>query len=161
MPFRQEESFVRRYLAIEQERLQERLVVEYAVDEACRDALVPHLILQPIAENAVRHGVAPYARPGRVWVTARCAGDTLELIVEDDGPGLPAPGEVRRDEGGAGIGLTTTRERLERLYGDAASLRLEPRFEGGLRVTLRMPFCTDILDAVPQEEDGEVVEDHA
>jgi signal transduction histidine kinase len=135
---REELTFLRRYLEIEEIRFQDRLTVRFEIDPTLEDALVPNLILQPLVENAVRHAVEPRPDPGTVVVRARSRGEVLELAVLDDGPGAEAVITPR----GNGIGLSTTRARLEGLYGAAGALRLEPRPEGGLAVLVRIPLRT-------------------
>lgn len=135
---REELNFLRRYLEIEEIRFQDRLSVRFEIDSAVEDALVPNLILQPLVENAVRHAVEPKPTPGTVVVSAQRKGETLELSVLDDGPGV----ENNISASGNGIGLSTTRARLEGLYGAAGQLKLEPRSEGGLAVLVRIPLQT-------------------
>ncbi len=135
---REELTFLRRYLEIEEIRFQDRLSVRFEIDPAAEDALVPNLILQPLVENAVRHAVEPKPTPGTVVVRAGRQGQTLELAVLDDGPGV----DSHNSAGGNGIGLSTTRARLEGLYGKQGQLTLEPRPEGGLAVVVRIPLQT-------------------
>jgi len=135
---REELTFLRRYLEIEEIRFQDRLTVRFEIDPSVEDLLVPNLILQPLVENAVRHAVEPRPDAGTVVVRARGEGGILELAVLDDGPGT---GEVTTPHGN-GIGLSTTRARLEGLYGPAGELRLEPRPQGGLAVLVRFPMQT-------------------
>ncbi|MEP0546009.1 MAG: histidine kinase [Rhodothermales bacterium] len=159
VPLEQELAFLDRYLQIERVRFGDRLTVEIDVDENALDAFVPNLILQPLVENALKHAVAPFAGPGHVAIRARRSGATLRLEVEDDGPGLPitfpsgdgasgdgalpsgdgapAPGSAR-----GGLGLRNTRERLERLYGDAHHFALRSRPGHGLTISLVVPFHT-------------------
>jgi len=132
----EELKFLQRYLQIEEIRFQDRLTVRFEIDPAAEGALVPNLILQPLVENAVRHAVEPRSGPGTVVVRARREDDTLELAVLDDGPGVD--GVVTPQ--GHGIGLSTTRARLEGLYGAAGELRFDPRPEGGLAVVVRIPI---------------------
>ncbi|HKC25385.1 MAG TPA: histidine kinase [Thermoanaerobaculia bacterium] len=134
VPLREELEFVTRYVRIEETRLLDRLVVELDVAEDTLDAEVPNLILQPLVENAIRHGIAPRAGPGRVEVRARRDHDSLVLEVADDGRGLPPRSPLRE-----GIGLSNARERLRHLYGGAATLALLP-LPKGLSVTLTLPF---------------------
>jgi LytS/YehU family sensor histidine kinase len=133
VPLERELEFLSLYLGIERMRFADRLTWEFDVPDETRIALVPHLLLHPLVENAVRHGLAPRAEQGRVRVGSRRVGDLLELVVEDDGVGLPR--EPRE-----GIGLSNTRTRLERLYGARQHLTLEPRAGGGTRVTVSLPF---------------------
>jgi len=131
VPFRREWAFVQDYLAFEQLRLGERLRVESNVEPAAGAVLAPPLILQPLVENAVRHGLADHPEGGRIALGARIEDGQLVLTVEDDGAGEPA-GE------GTGIGVSSVRERLRVLYGDAASVETGPRGRG-FGVTLRLP----------------------
>jgi len=130
---RREIDFLSRYLEIERMRFPQRLAVEFAVDPAMLDARVPNLILQPIVENAIRHGIAAKASPGRLEVGASRRNGSLLLRVRDTGPGLTAPPTE-------GIGLANTRERLGRLYGTASRLSLENAPGGGLEVIIEIPL---------------------
>jgi LytS/YehU family sensor histidine kinase len=101
------------------------------------DAAVPHLFLQPLVENAVRHGIAPRAAGGRVEVRARRVGAALEVVVRDDGAGTGngAPGAPR-----PGVGLANTRARLARLYGAGGTLDVSAAAGGGVEVRVALPF---------------------
>jgi sensor histidine kinase YesM len=138
---REELSFLECYLEIEQVRFQDRLSTRMEVDPQILDARVPNLILQPIIENAIRHGVACTAKPGRIEIRATRRNDSLLVQVKDNGPGISTSGGPRK-EGGEGVGLSNTRARLERLYGGAHRLELANVSEGGLLVTLEIPFET-------------------
>jgi len=131
VPFHREWAFVQDYLAFEQLRLGERLLVESSIEPAAGSVLVPPLILQPLVENAVRHGLADRPEGGRIALGARLERGQLVLTVDDDGTGALA-GE------GTGIGVSSVRERLRVLYGDAASVEAGPRARG-FGVTLRLP----------------------
>jgi len=122
------------YLAIEQARFGERLEVEVNVSLDCLAALVPTLILQPLVENAIKHGVARSDGRGQVEIAAVRLGRILRLEVVDNGAG---PAEL---SGRRGVGLANTRERLQRLYGELQAFELEPATGGGARVRLRFPF---------------------
>jgi sensor histidine kinase YesM len=135
VPFKQELSFIEPYLEIEKARLGPRLTVDLEIDPAALDAQVPNLILQPLVENAIRHGIAPRAEPGRVEISARRDNGLLHLAVADSGPGLQAP-----TAGLSGIGLSNTRARLEQLYGPEHRLDLTTSALGGLRVGIAIPF---------------------
>src|SRR6516165_534816 len=135
VPFKQELGFIQPYLEIEKARLGPRLTVDLEIDPAALDAQVPNLILQPLVENAIRHGIAPRAEPGRVEISARRDNGLLHLAVADSGPGLQAP-----TAGLSGIGLSNTRARLEQLYGPEHRLDLTTSALGGLRVGIAIPF---------------------
>ena len=131
----QELDFLRPYLDIEKVRFQERLSVDFAIPPELLEARVPNLILQPLVENAIRHGIAPRTAPGRITVSAVREGETLHLEVRDNGRGLfegRAPDE--------GIGLSNTRERLQRLYGEAQSFTLVNLPEGGMAARISLPL---------------------
>jgi len=137
-PLRAELALLDQYLDIMSIRFGPRLVVERAIDSALLDSAVPSLVLQPLAENALEHGLWPRAGAGRLRIVAERAGGgtRLKLVVEDDGVGQVAgtPGSTS-----GGIGLANTRRRLEHLYGDEATLELAPRPDGGTRATIEMP----------------------
>jgi hypothetical protein len=137
IPLRRELEVLERYLEIERMRFPDRLGVLVEPGEGTLDALVPNLILQPLVENAIRHGIAPRLAPGTVTVRSRRAGEALEVEVADDGVGL---GASRDADGRPAVGLANTRERLRQLYGDAAALDLAANPGGGLAARLRLPF---------------------
>ena len=148
VPLDQELAFLDRYLQIERVRFGDRLVVEMDIDDTTLDAFVPNLILQPLVENALKHAVAPFAAPGCITIRARREDEALYLEVQDDGPGLslnagdgaPDPNDEHAYRGG--LGLRNTRERLQRLYGDAHRIDLQSRAGRGLTVRLTLPFHT-------------------
>jgi LytS/YehU family sensor histidine kinase len=128
-------AFLQRYLAVEQVRFEDRMEVVYEIEPGASQVLVPCLILQPIVENAVRHGIEARESAGQIRVVARRQGDRLHLEVADNGPGLPAGQPLRE-----GIGLSNTRARLLHLHGAEQRLGLLPAEGGGLRVVLEMPW---------------------
>jgi len=133
---RRELEYLQLYLAIEQVRFPDRLQVEVSADPAAQRARVPQLILQPIVENAIRHGIGRSSSAGRILISASKINGTVELRVQDDGPGL-SPGELSGHEG---IGLGNTRARLQQLYGQHARLKIENGDRGGAIVTMNIPF---------------------
>ncbi|HEV8263654.1 MAG TPA: histidine kinase [Gemmatimonadales bacterium] len=132
----EELDFVRQYLAIEEVRFSDRLRPVFAVDPSLLSTAVPEFLLQPLVENALRHGLAKRVTATLLRIEARREGDELVLTVTDDGPG---PGGTAA-EPSEGVGLGNTRERLATLYGDRARLELERTPEGGARVTVRLPY---------------------
>ncbi|GLC24862.1 sensor histidine kinase [Roseisolibacter agri] len=133
-----------RYVELMQLRFGDRIAVEWAVADAARGARVPFLVLQPLVENAYEHGLAWRETGGRVRIGAARAGDTLELVVEDDGAGPDVEAGSITDRAtagtGNGIGLRNTRDRLAQLYGARASLVLERPPGGGTRARVTLPF---------------------
>ena len=127
--------FLEQYLAIEQVRFSDRLTATIGADAETLDAAVPGFVLQPLVENALRHGLADRSEGGRVEVTARREGDDLVLTVRDNGAGLRP--DARRGEG---LGLANTRERLATLYGGRARLDLVADPGGGTTATVRLPY---------------------
>lgn len=141
VPLQGELFLTSQYLEIEKLRLGERLRVDIKVDPALLSCRVPHLILQPLVENAIRHGIAPRRGSGRVAIDAHRQGDKLLIRVTDDGLGK----QSRRDgdRNGRGIGLTNINKRLQELYGDGGSLDLRWPETGGCQAVLTIPFCAD------------------
>ncbi len=137
VPLREELEFVRNYLDIEQVRFRDRLKVTIDAEPEVLDAKVPHLILQPLVENAIRHGIAPYLWAGHLLVAARRFEDRVQLLVRDDGPGA---GNGDGDTTRPGIGLTNTRARLTRLYGGDFELEVSNAPDGGLEARIAIPF---------------------
>jgi len=137
IPLATELDVLARYLAIEETRFEDRLRVVWCTDPALSDALVPAMVLQPLVENAIRHGIAPRAAAGTLEVGSARDGDVVRLWVRDDGVGATNASDATR---GDGIGLKNTRARLAGLYGDRASLTLTPANEGGTVATVRLPY---------------------
>ena len=136
---KREMEYLDKYLEIEQVRFGDRLEVRRAIEPATLDLLVPNLVLQPLVENAVRHGIAPRACGGRIDVAVNESGGTLVIEVCDDGPGAA---EIRE-----GVGISNTRARLAQLYGSAARLELGNAPAGGFRARLDLPAHTEPLHA--------------
>jgi len=135
VPLETELAFLESYLEIMKARFEERLTVEMTIGAGVRAALVPHLILQPIVENSMKHCMDDPTRAGRVRIAADRDGARLRISVEDDGPGLAGPAEP-----GQGIGLTNTAERLRHLYGEQQRLTIANGTPGGVRVDLELPY---------------------
>lgn len=133
---RDELGFLRQYLELERLRFGDRLTVEERISPKVLDLLVPTLILQPLVENAVRHGIARLPGPGRIEISAEPTGDRLRLAVRDSGVGLPTGAAFRE-----GIGLSNTRARLRQLYGDQARLILSAASGGGTEVVVLLPIA--------------------
>src|SRR6186997_2918292 len=131
----EELEYLRAYLDIEQVHFGNRLRVEYRIDAAALDVMVPTLILQPLVENAIRHGLEPIVRPGTLTIEAQADGDTLWLRVRDDGAGLPK-NWTRRE----GVGLTNSRSRIDRLYGEQAAVTVRENPGGGVLVDIYIPL---------------------
>ncbi|HZH31097.1 MAG TPA: histidine kinase, partial [Pyrinomonadaceae bacterium] len=156
----QEIAFLRCYLEIETIR-HDRLSVETEIEPQTLDALVPNLILQPLVENAIRHGISRQSAPGRLSIRAARRGGRLRLQVEDNGPGLAlvgeadalaAPDDLLARTLAGGVGLANTRARLEHLYGAGGRLDLALATPRGMIVTLEIPFQ---VEAAPPEPAGE------
>lgn len=137
---RQEVNFIKLYLNIQQMRFSDRLNLELDIDPATTKAMVPNLILQPLAENAVRHGFSRSAAPGMVGIRSKIEGDQLRLTVYDNGAGLPDNWQLN---GSAGIGLANTAARLQQLYDDKHTFDIRNRDSAGVEVVIVIPFRID------------------
>jgi two-component system LytT family sensor kinase len=137
IPLREELDFLELYLDIQQMRFSDRLKVRMEVAPETLNARVPNLILQPLVENAIRHGIAVRVSSGLVAVSARRENGLLHLKVADDGPGLKRDWRL---EDGVGIGLSNTRERLNQLYGREHRFEVRNREGGGVEATLLIPW---------------------
>jgi sensor histidine kinase YesM len=133
-----EMDFLKCYLEIERIRFQDRLTTLMDVEPQALDVQVPNLILQPIVENAIRHGIAPRSTPGQIKIQAKHFNGMLRIRVRDNGPGLSVNPTAKRTNG-KGLGLANTRARLEQLYGTAHHFELVNAPDGGLIVTLDIP----------------------
>jgi two-component system, LytTR family, sensor kinase len=134
---KQELGFLERYLEIERTRFRDRLTIHLNVDPETLDAEIPNLLLQPLVENAIRHGIGKRQDAGRIDIIARRKSDRLDVRIRDDGPGLTEAPEVALR---GGVGLANTAERLQQLYPNAHLFDLHNRPEGGLEVALEIPF---------------------
>jgi two-component system, LytTR family, sensor kinase len=148
---KEELDFLASYLEIEQIRFQDRLTVHMDIDPATLPARVPNFILQPLVENAIRHGIAPRATPSSIEIRSVRDNGFVELQVCDDGPGAPA---AIRESLSKGIGLSNTRARLEQIYGTAHGFDISQPEAGGFRVTIKIPFKTEADGPSAQENIG-------
>lgn len=139
-----EVEFVKRYIELQRARFGDQLHVTYAIDDACAAAAVPTFLLQPLVENAFRHGISRRAGRADLELGAARDGRGLRVWVGDSGVGLPAGFSVERD---AGTGLSNIRVRLKHLYGDAATLELTARPAGGTLAIVRLPRSEDVRTA--------------
>lgn len=133
VPLKQELDFVRGYLEIERVRFRERLRFTIEADPDTLDAAVPQLLLQPLVENAIRHGVAPQERGGQIIIGARRIADQLCLLVRDDGTGLNGQPD-------GGLGLANTRQRLQALFGVEHTFEVVSAPDGGVEAQIAIPF---------------------
>jgi two-component system, LytTR family, sensor kinase len=133
-------EFVDGYLQIEKIRFGDRLSLTEEIDPATLDARVPHLLLQPIVENAIRHGISHNCGEGRIHIVSRHDNQYLYLAISDNGPGFSASGNGDR---GDGIGLTTTRKRLQALYGEAQQVEIHNAPSSGVEVCVRIPLLRE------------------
>ncbi|QSQ27690.1 sensor histidine kinase [Pyxidicoccus parkwayensis] len=148
VPLRQELELVEQYLAIERIRFQDRLEVRLDVEAEALDARVPHFILQPLVENAIRHGIEASEGRGRVELSISRAGDSLRLRVRDTGTG---PTAKQLAEGGRGVGLSNTRARLQHLYGSNYRFELGHAEGGGALVSVDLPFRPVVTEATEED----------
>jgi two-component system LytT family sensor kinase len=133
---KEELDFVDRYLEVERARFQDRLKVVRAVESEALEAEVPSMLLQPVVENSIRHGIEPRAAGGTVTLSARREGEVLALSIRDDGAGFDAA----TPRPGAGTGLKNLRSRLEQLFPGRHRLELTTPPGGGAEVRISLPF---------------------
>jgi len=156
VPLENELRFIRSYLDVERVRLGERLHVEFEIDPKTETALVPNLILQPLVENAIRHGIAPHVENGDVRILAELEGDRLILSIFDNGKGI----EVFNGNGQMyeeGVGIRNTRERLKVIYGERASFQLNSLESGWTESRVTLPLQMSLAS---QRKELEVEETH-
>ena len=149
VPLQQELDFLRKYLEIEQTRFRDRLSVVFDVDPAALEVMVPNLILQPLVENAIKHGIGPRPAPGRVVVRARRSAGVLELEVRDNGVGMS---DATLSDFNRGVGLANTRSRLQHLYGPSHRFEFRQPADGGLSVVMAIPLAEASEEIAPQME---------
>jgi signal transduction histidine kinase len=145
IPLKEELEFLDKYLEIERTRFGDRLTIQMEIEPEALDVCVPNLILQPLVENAIRHGIAPRVGGGRLHIVARLTGDRLWLMVRDNGPGLSS--QAKLDAFNKGVGVSNTRSRLEHLYPGAHKFEFHEPSDGGLAVTLEIPVTADVDNA--------------
>lgn len=150
VPLNQELDFLSKYLEIEQTRFRDRLTVVFDVQPETLDAMVPNLVLQPLVENAIKHGIGPRAAPGQIAISSRRLGSMLELEIRDNGVGLSA---ARLTDFNRGIGLGNTRSRLQHLYGSSHRFEFRQPPGGGLSVLIAIPLV-EISEAVEEITEG-------
>jgi signal transduction histidine kinase len=152
VPLRRELEYLHLYLSIEQVRFADRLRIEITAAPEILDTAVPHMILQPLVENAIRHGISRSSAAGLIQITACRRGESVEIVVQDNGPGLhPA-----NSGGSHGIGLANTRARLAQLYGDRARLFVQNASAGGVVAGITLPYRL-----MTGGSEFEIIESHA
>jgi Histidine kinase/Histidine kinase-, DNA gyrase B-, and HSP90-like ATPase len=139
VPLAPELDMLRDYLEVERMRFDDRLRFDIRLDADAGAVLVPPLLLQPLVENAVKHGIEPHTRPGTITIDARLANGRLQIAIVDTGEGLDSATSV-----GTGRGIELTRRRLDSVYGNGAELRME-RLSSGFRVSLDLPARVDVV----------------
>jgi LytS/YehU family sensor histidine kinase len=152
VPLSEELDYLDIYLEIEKVHFGSRLTVTRTIDPSARDALVPFLILQPLVENAIKHGIGPRLAPGKVFIEAETLGSRLLLRVSDTGAGVP--GTIQRLT--QGVGLSNTRARLQHLYGADHRFTFEHRASGGVTVEIDMPLRHAVPDAAAYGDAREI-----
>lgn len=150
VPFEQELEFLKCYLAIEHVRFQDRLSIRMDIEPQTLLVAVPNLLLQPIVENAIRHGIAPRTSPGTIEIQAKKNNGILHVRVQDNGPGL-SDDQRKTAPLKKGLGLSNTRERLQQLYGKGHRFELENAPEGGLVVTVEIPDQNHLMHEIKAE----------
>jgi LytS/YehU family sensor histidine kinase len=140
LSLKEELEFITNYLEIERIRFEDRLTVHINVSPDVLDAMVPALLLQPLVENAVRHGISVQSKPGSISIYGKQNADELEIIISDNGPG-PGPNFNARE----GVGIANTRARLQKLYGQEFAFDLSAREGSGLEVLIKIPMHFDPL----------------
>ncbi len=134
VPLQRELTVERMYVAIMKTRLESRLNLSFDIDPALRDAAVPFMLLQPLLENSIKHGLAPDCNALDIAISARRDGTATVIAIRDNGVGLRGNGTAERH------GLANVRSRLMHMYGDAATFAIAPANDGGTEATLRIPF---------------------
>src|SRR5438132_7348661 len=146
---KEEIEFLRTYLEIEQVRFGDRLTVAFEIEPTTLSAAVPHLILQPVVENAIQYAIAPRATPGRIHIEAKRLNRLLRLEVKDNGPGIVSNGDLIEKQG---VGLSNVRARLNQIYGSDFRFELMNSKDGGLTVVMEIPFQREADFSMEQQE---------
>src|SRR5256714_9084306 len=146
---KEETEFLRCYLEIEQVRFGDRLAVAFEIEPTTLSAAVPHLILQPVVENAIQYAIAPRATPGRIHIEAKRLNGSLRLEVKDNGPGIVSNGDLIEKQG---VGLSNVRARLNQIYGSDFRFELMNSKDGGLTVVMEIPFQREADFSMEQQE---------
>ena len=146
---KEEIEFLRTYLEIEQVRFGDRLTVAFEIEPTTLSAAVPHLILQPVVENAIQHAIAPRATPGSIHIEAKRLNGSLRLEVKDNGPGIVSNGDLIEKQG---VGLSNVRARLNQIYGSDFRFELMNSKDGGLTVVMEIPFQREADFSMEQQE---------
>lgn len=148
VPLREELATLRLYTQIQQVRFGDRLHLIWEIDECTLDAAVPHMLLQPLVENAIKHGVEAHSNAGQIVVSSRREGEGLWLTIRDNGPGYSVP-SVRP---GPGLGIANVRSRLTQLYGEMHAFNVSDAPGGGTHVGIRIPFVQSASDRISMPE---------
>ena len=146
---KEEIEFLRTYLEIEQVRFGDRLTVAFEIEPTTLSAAVPHLILQPVVENAIKYAIAPRATPGRIHIEAKRLNGSLRLEVKDNGPGIVSNGDLIEKQR---VGLSNVRARLNQIYGSDFRFELMNSKDGGLTVVMEIPFQRQADFSMEQQE---------
>ena len=128
------------YLEIEKTRFSDRLVIAIDIEPEVKSAKVPNLLLQPLVENAIKHGVGPRSSGGRIEISAKKENGRLLIEIRDDGLGIPGDSQKKLKEG---IGISNTRARLKQLYGDNFKFSIHNRRDSGVLVEISIPFAVN------------------
>ncbi|MGH7617668.1 MAG: sensor histidine kinase [Gemmatimonadaceae bacterium] len=142
VPLREELATLRLYTQIQQVRFGDRLRITWGIDETALEAAVPHMLLQPLVENAIKHGVEAHSNAGRIVIETRREGSALRFSIRDDGPGYTAPSP----RSGLGVGIANVRSRLDQLYSGQHSFSVGNAIGGGTEVLVRIPFVITAED---------------
>ena len=144
-PLREELDFIDDYLSIEVVRFGDKLRIVKEIEEPTLEALVPSMMLQPILENSIKHGLSPKVEGGTIFLRASCADGRLTLTIEDDGMGIPP--ELMANIYDRGIGVSNVRERLDVLFGPQYRMTIDSQSGRGTRVEIQIPELRDTLYA--------------